>query len=101
MIDLDAKITTAEFEANREEIQAAVVTKDVEFIRNDLNMKHWRSHTANDRVLAIATPTPAFWKQWRRDQIQISKRLLQPTKSQNGSWIVICQKAELAAALLS
>ena len=45
MIDLNAKITTAEFEANRDEIQAAVVAKDVEFIRNDLNMKQWRSHT--------------------------------------------------------
>ena len=102
MIDLQKKITKAEYEANREAIAAAVAAKDAAFIRQKLGMTNW-TEFHRDGLGLIAEcrfPTQAMWKLWRRDRIQIDKRALQIIK-RDGDWIVQCYSNELSELLIS
>ena len=102
MIDLQKKITHAEYEANREAIHAAVAAQDAEFIRQVLRMTHWTAfHRDGLGIVAECKPTQAMWKLWRRDSIQITKRSLQPTKDESGNWIVHCYDNELSELLIN
>lgn len=101
MIDLQKKITQAEYEANREAIAAAVAAEDAVFIRQALRMTNWTVfHRDELSIIAECKPTQAMWKLWRRDRIQIDKRALQITK-RDGGWIVQCYSNELSELLIN
>ena len=102
MVDLQKKITRAEYEANKAAITAAVAAEDAVFIRQALGMTNWREfHRGNLGIIAECKPTQAMWKLWRRNRIQITKRSLQPTKDENGNWIVHCYHNELSELLIN
>lgn len=101
MIDLQKKITQAEYEANKEAITAVVAAKDAAFIRQELQMTDWTEYYRTEIGIVVhCEPTQAFWDQWRRDRIQITKRLLQPTRDSNG-WMVECYDRELSDLLIN
>ena len=102
MIDLEKKITQAEYEANEAAITAAIAAKDAAFIRQELGMTDWTEYYRTEKmgIVAHCEPTKAFWNQWRRDRIQITKRLLQPTRDSNG-WMVECYDCELSELLIN
>ena len=67
MIDLQKKITSAEYEANREAIAAAVAAQDAAFIRQELGMTNWTEfHRDALGIIAECKPTQAMWDLWRR-----------------------------------
>ena len=99
--DLNQKITTAEYEANREAIIAAVAAENAAFIRQELGMTDWTEfHRDALGIIAECKPTQALWDLWREDRIQIDKRSLQITK-RNGGWMVECYSNELSKLLLN
>lgn len=101
MIDLQKKITQAEYEANKAAITAAVAAQDAEFIRQELRMTNWTVfHRDELGIIAECKPTQAMWQLWRRDRIQIDKRALQITK-RDGGWIVQCYDNELSELLIN
>lgn len=101
MIDLEKKITEAEYETNKAAITAAVAAKDAKFVRQELKMTDWTEYYRTEiGIVAHCEPTRAFWEQWRRDRIQITKRLLQPTRDSNG-WRVECYARELSELLIN
>jgi len=101
MINLKKKITRAEYEANREAIDAAVAAEDAAFIRQALRMTHWTVfHRDALGLIAECKPTQAMWQLWRKDRIQIDKRALQITK-RDGDWIVQCYDNELSELLIN
>lgn len=101
MVDLQKKITRAEYEANREAISAAVAAEDAAFIRQALRMTNWTVfHRDELGIIAECKPTQAMWKLWRKDRIQIDKRSLHITK-RDGDWIVECYSNELSKLLIN
>ena len=100
MIDLEKKITQAEYEANLEAIAAAVAAQDAAFIREELGMTH-RTEFHRDElgIIAECKPTQAMWDLWRKDRIQIDKRSLHITK-RDGDWIVECYSNALSELLI-
>ena len=102
MVDLQKKITRAEYEANKEAITAAVAAEDAAFIRQVLRMTNWTAFHRDGRgvIAECRFPTQAMWKLWRRDRIQIDKRALQIIK-RDGDWIVQCYSNELSELLIN
>lgn len=101
MVDLQKKITSAEYEANREAIAAAVAAEDAAFIRQALRMTHWTVfHRDALGIIAECKPTQALWDLWREDRIQIDKRSLRITK-RDGDWIVECYSNALSELLIN
>lgn len=99
--NLDQKITSAEYEANKAAITAAVAAEDAVFIRQVLAMTNWTVfHRDELGIIAECKPTQALWKLWRRDRIQIDKRALQITK-RNGDWMVECYSNTLSELLIN
>lgn len=101
MIDLKKKITSAEYEANREAIIAAVAAQNAAFIRQELGMTHWTVfHRDALGIIAECKPTQALWDLWREDRIQIDRRSLEITK-RDGDWMVECHSNALSELLIN
>ena len=101
MIDLQKKMTNAEYEANKAAITAAVAAQNAEFIHQELRMTNWTEfHRDGLGLIAECKPTQAMWKLWRRDRIQIDKRSLQIIK-RDGDWVVQCYSNALSELLVS
>lgn len=99
--DLNQKLTAEEYEANREAIVAAVTAKDAAFIRNELGMTDWVEYYRHRQgVVAECRPSRAFWKLWRKDRIQLTKRLLKPTRGDGRGWMVECHDWGLSELLI-
>ena len=100
--ELGQKITSAEYEANKAAIAAAVAAQDAEFICQELQMTDWTEfHRDPLGLIAVCKPTQAMWDLWRWDRIQVTKRSLQPDKDENGNWIVYCYDNELSELLVN
>ena len=101
MVDLQKKITRAEYEADLEAIADAVAAEDAVFIRQALRMTNWTVfHRDELGLIAECKPTQAMWDLWRKDRIQIDKRSLHITK-RDGDWIVECYSNELSELLIN
>ena len=94
---LSRKSTAEEYEANRETIGRLVTLKDYKFIRETLEMTNWYPRDGGG---AWAYCSKALWRQWRRDRIQIEKRVLQFDK-RNGRYILYTYQDDLVHLLLS
>ena len=58
MIDLQKKMTNAEYEANKAAITAAVAAQNAAFIRQELRMTHWTEfHRDGLGLIAECKPT--------------------------------------------
>ena len=98
--ELGQKITTAEYEANKDAIGDAVAVADAKFIREELKMLRWKPHHRDALgMIAEARPTKELWDLWHFDRIQIDKRSLEITKLA-GKWIVRCYNPKTAKLLV-
>lgn len=87
----------AEYEANRETIQRLCALQDCHFIFETLKMRKWYSRDGGG---AWAYCSQAFWEQWRRDRVQMSRRVLQVDK-RRGRYVLYAYSDVLVALLLS
>ena len=94
---LARKSTDAAYQANQETIGRLVDLKDYEFISESLKMTKWYHRDGGG---AWAYCSRAFWYQWRRDRIQIDKRILQVEK-RNGRYALYTYREGLVNLLLS
>lgn len=94
---LQRKSTTAEYEAESDLIGRLVAIKNCHFIFERLEMRTWRS--IGDGAWSYCTQ--AFWRQWRRDRVQITSRVLEVSKHTNGRYILRTFTPDLVALLLS
>ncbi len=93
---LAMKSTNEDYEANKVTIFTLSALKDCNFIFETLKMKKWYSLEGEG---AYAYCTPAFWKVWRRDRIQIDSRALQVDK-RNGRYILFTYHKRLVDLLI-
>ena len=94
---LSRKSTAEAYQADQETIGRLVDLKDYEFITESLEMTAWYPREGGG---AWAYCTPAFWRMWRYDRIQVDKRVLQVEK-RGGRYALYTYREELVDLLLS
>ena len=94
---LAEKATREDYEANKHTIATLLALKDCDFIFQELRMTEWHSLEGGG---AFAYCTPAFWKWWRYDRIQI-KSVGQVDKHENGRYILFTYDPTLTNVLLN